>query len=102
MKKKISLDEWTALGAYNHARPCFRRFCTYKLKKISEIHYRREQFVSLPIYFLLFIPASIVQAVWRMWDGGLKEFEWPAYYLGGDDLWSCDYDGLLEEIYERA
>ena len=102
MKKKISLDEWTMLGVYNRAQPWARRLCTYKLEKISEGHYRREQFISLPIYFLLFIPASIIQAVLCLWDGGLKEFEWPAYYLGGDDLWSCNYDGLLEEIYERA
>ena len=102
MKKKISLEEWTALGAYNHARPVWRKLCTYKLEKISEEHYRREQFVSLPIYFLLFIPVSIIQAVYCLWDGGLKEFEQPIYYLGGDDLWSCNYNGLLEKIYEKA
>ena len=79
MKKKISLDEWTMLGAYNRAQPWARRLCSYKLEKISEGHYRREQFISLPIYFLLFIPASIIQAVWCMWDGGLKEFEKTPY-----------------------
>ena len=78
MKKKISLDEQTMLGAYNHAQPWARRLCTYKLEKINEDHYRREQFINLPIYFLLFIPVSIIQAMQCMWDGGLKKFEWPA------------------------
>ena len=102
MKKKISLDEWNMLSPYNRAQPWARRFCTYKLENINEVHYRREQSIGLPIYLLCFIPLSIIQAVYCLWDGGLKEFEWPICYLGGDDLWSCDYDGLLEEIYERA
>ena len=99
--KRISLDQWTMLGKYNHARPCFRKLCNYSLTKESDTKYRRDQYISLPLYLILFLPLSIIQAVWCMWDGGLKEFELPPRYLGGDYLWSCDYGGLLEEIYEN-
>lgn len=99
--KKISLDEWTMLGKYNHARPCVRKLCTYALTKVSDEKYRRDQFISWPMYVLLFIPCCVIQAVWCLWDGGLKEFEMPPRYLGGEFLWTCDYDGLLEEIFEK-
>lgn len=98
--KKITLDEWTMLGKYNYARPCFRKACTYTLTKETAEKYRRDQFIPMWLYIIMFVPVCIIQAVWCMFDGGLKEFELPEQYLGGDYLWSCDYDGLLEEIYE--
>ena len=97
--KKISYDEWQMIGKYNHAKPWLRKLCTYTLTKESDIKYRRDQCIPVWLYVVLFIPACVVQAVWCMWDGGLKDFELPERYLGGDYLWSCDYDGLLEEVY---
>lgn len=97
--KRITLEQWTMLGKYNHAVKWARSLCTYTLTKETDTKYRRNQYIPLWLYAILFIPCCIIQAVWCMWDGGLKEFELPERYLGGDDLWICNYDGLLEEIY---
>lgn len=99
--KKISYDEWQMIGKYNHAKPWLRKLCTYTLTKESDTKYRRDQYIPMWFFVLAFIPVCVIQAVWCMCDGGLKEFELPERYLGGDYLWSCDYDGLLEEIYKK-
>ena len=99
MKKKITLDQWTMLGKYNYAQPWLRNLCTYKLTKLSDIKYRREQYIGWLVYILAFIPVCIITAGYCLWDGGLKEFELPPRYLGGDDLWECDCGELLKEFY---
>lgn len=99
--KRISYDEWRMIGQYNHAKPWVRNLCTYTLTKESDTKYRRDQYIPVWFFALAFIPVCVIQAVWCMFDGGLKEFELPKRYLGGDYLWSCDYDGLLEEIFEK-
>ena len=99
--KKITLDQWTMIGKYNYAVKWVRKACAYTLTKETDTKYRRDQYIPLWLYVVLFVPVCVVQAVWCMWDGGLKDFELPERYLGGDYLWSCDYDGLLEEIYGK-
>ena len=84
MKKKISSKEWTEIGKYNYAAKWLRSLCSYTLIKEPDGRYKREQRVSWPLYIFLFIPVDILQAVWCMWDGGLREFEINERYLGGD------------------
>lgn len=99
MKKKITLDQWTMLGKYNHAQPWLRNLCTYTLTKESDTKYRRDQYIGWLFYIVAFIPACIIQLGYCLWDGGLKEFELPPRYLGGDYLWVHDCGELLKEIY---
>ena len=100
--KKISYDEWQMIGKYNYAKPWLRSLCTYTLTKESDTKYRRDQYIPVWFFVLAFIPVCVIQAVWCMWDGGLKEFECPVRHrLGSDSLWSCDFNGLLEEIYGK-
>ena len=102
MKKRITLKDWNYIGTHNAGAKWARPFCVYTLEEVQNGTIKQEVQVGWFGYLLMFIPVHIFKIFWCLWDGGLKEFEWPAYYLGGDDLWSCNYDGLLEEIYERA
>lgn len=84
LKKKISRKDWTEIGRYNYAVKWLQPFCDYCLIKELDGRFKREQRVNIIAYCLIFIPVHILQALWRMWDGGLKEFEINERYLGGD------------------
>lgn len=88
-KIKITYDEWTEIGKYNYAAKWLRRFCSYRLVKTSDTEFKREQRINLIIYLLIFVPVHILQALWCMWDGGLKEFEFAGRYIGSDYLPDC-------------
>lgn len=95
-KVKITLDEWTEIGQYNRAAKWCRHLCRYDLIKESDFKFKREQRIGLVAYLIMFIPAHIIQAIWCMWDGGLREFEFAERYLGGDWLPAGDL------AFERA
>jgi hypothetical protein len=84
MKKKITLKEWTEIGKYNAAKKWLRPLCSYTLIKEPDGSFKREQRVGWPLYLILFIPVHVLQLLWCLWDGGLKEFEINERYIGGD------------------
>ena len=84
LKKKISSKEWTEIGKYNYAAKWLRPLCSYTLIKENDCQFKREQRVGWLVYLVLFIPVHILQFLWCLWDGGLKEFEINERYLGGD------------------
>lgn len=83
-KKKISYAEWMEIGICNYAAKWLRPLCSYDLIREPSGKFKREQRVGMFVYLLLFIPVHIIQALWCIWDGGLKEFEINERYLGGD------------------
>ena len=85
-KKKISNKNWEYIGKYNYAAKWLRPLCSYTLMKEADGRFKREQRVGWILYLILFIPVHILQALWCIWDGGLKEFEINERYLGGDWL----------------
>jgi hypothetical protein len=85
-KKRISRKDWTEIGKYNYAAKWLQPLCTYTLAKEQDGRFKREQYVSWPLYILIFVPVHIAQAIFCIWDGGLKEFEINERYLGGDWL----------------
>lgn len=85
-KIKITLDEWTEIGKLNYAAKWLRHMCTYSLVKESDTKFSREQRINLFVYLIIFIPVHILQALFCMWDGGLKEFEFAGRYMGRDLL----------------
>lgn len=85
MKKRITRKEWEYIGKYNYAAKWLRPFCSYSLVKEGE-RFKREQRIPLWLYLILFIPVHLLQALYCVWDGGLKEFEIGERYLGGDYL----------------
>ena len=103
MKKHITYAQWNELGLYNHAAKWLRPFCSYTLTKEDE-RFKREQRIPLWFYLIIFIPAHLIQALYCMWDGGLKDFEFAGRYLGGDYLgWAGDPTWeKAKEMWERA
>lgn len=103
MKKKITYKQWQEIGICNHAAKWLRPFCSYFLIKKGE-SFRREQYIPLWLYIILFIPVHLLQALCCMWDGGLREFEFASRYLGGDDLNWVDDPAWerAKEIWEKA
>lgn len=99
MKKRITRKEWEYLGKYNYAAPWLRPFCSYSLMEI-EGGFRRDCEVSWPVYLIIFLPVHLLQALYCIWDGGLKEFEIYSRHLGHNyffEDWSRD-----EPIYPKA
>jgi len=86
LRKKISKKDWEYIGKYNYAAKWLRPLCSYQLIKEPDGRFKREQRVGWFVYIILFIPVHILQALWCIWDGGLKEFEINERYLGGDWL----------------
>ena len=101
MKKRITRKEWEYIGKYNPAAKWLRPFCSYTLEKI-ENSYCRECKISWPVYLLIFIPFHIIQALYCMWDGGLKEFCIEGRHLGYDDIHEIwDNYPKAKEVWER-
>ena len=85
MKKRISMSEWTYIGKYNPAAKWLRPLCSYSLTKI-EGGFRRECKIPLWLYLVIFVPVHLLQAVYCMWDGGLREFSIEGRHIGYDDI----------------
>ena len=105
MTKKISLNDWTTIGAYNHAAKWLRPFCSYTLTEIDN-GFRRDCKIGWPVYLLLFLPVHLLQLLVCLWDGGLKEFEIQGRHLGHDYITehgdNCGRYPMAKEIWEKA
>ena len=101
---KINQNDWTYIGKYNYAAKWLRPLCEYKLVEEDNGNFRREQRIDFIVYAIICIPVHILQALYCMWDGGLKEFEFADRYLGGDYLgWAGDPAWeKAKEIWERG
>jgi hypothetical protein len=105
MKKRISQKEWEYIGKYNPAAKWVRPFCSYSLVEIED-GFRRECKISWPVYLAIFIPVHLLQALYCIWDGGLKEFEIAKRDLGQDVYhenygWNkLDYS-KVKEVWEK-
>lgn len=102
MKKKITRAEWHSMGQYNYAAKWLRPICGYYLTQEGD-KFKREQYIPLWIYLIIFIPVHIAQALYCMWDGGLREFEISDRYLGGDYMTTASkYYETAKNIWERG
>lgn len=101
MKKHITRKEWEYIGKYNPAAKWLRPFCSYTLEEIEGGYLRRCK-ISWPVYLLIFIPFHIIQALYCMWDGGLKEFEIEGRNLGHDGIHDfLDNYPKAKEIWDK-
>ena len=105
MKKRITQAEWEYIGKYNPVAKWFRPFCSYFLIK-TDYGFRRECKINLFIHLIIFIPAHLLTALYCMWDGGLKEFEFVGRLLGYDDIRDNGYNDrtayqIAKEIWEK-
>ena len=107
MKKRITQADWEYIGKYNPARKWLRPYCDYSLCEIEKGGFRREIRINWFFYLLMFIPLHLLQALYCMWDGGLREFEIEGRFLGYDDIhetWGNNMGAYpkAKEIWERA
>ena len=93
-KIRLSYMEWERICNYKkmHWRMCAT--CCFQLSKLDGDVYHVEALIRLPIFILLFIPASIIDAFAYMWDEGLKNFQFPSRWVDGSHIYpGCDaYD----------
>ena len=99
MKKRITRADWEYIGKYNPARKWLRPFCDYSLHEIENGGFRREIRINWFFYLLIFIPVHILQALYCMWDGGLKDFEIASRHIGYDNI---KEHGINEGAYAKA
>lgn len=85
MKKRITLKDWTYIGIYNPAAKWLRPLASYTLEEIDG-GFRRECKIPLWLYLIIFIPLHLLQALWCMWDGGLREFTIEGRHIGYDNI----------------
>ena len=106
MKKRITRADWEYIGKYNPAAPWLRPICSYTLKEI-EGGFRRECKIPWIVYLVIFIPAHLLEAIFCIWDGGLRNFEIANRFLGADNIHEthgCNKGAYpkAKEIWERA
>ena len=99
MKKRITRKEWEYIGKYNPAAKWLRPFASYSLVEIED-GFRRECKVSWPVYLAIFIPFHLAQALYCMWDGGLKEFRIEGRSIGYDNI--HETWGNNKSVYPKA
>lgn len=85
MKKRITQKDWEYIGKNNPAAKWLRPLCSYSLIEIED-GFRRECKISWPVYLIIFIPVHLLQVLYCMWDGGLRQFEIEGRHLGHDDI----------------
>jgi hypothetical protein len=104
LKCKITREEWSKIGRLNYATDWLQPFCSYVLVKDLAGKFRREQYLSWFAYCIMFIPLHLIKALWYMWDGGLKEFEFQDRCLGVNYFTAEDpaYAGAVEVWKEHV
>ena len=99
MKKRISRKEWEYIGKYNPAAKWLRPLCSYTLVKESDNEFMRVCRISWPVYLLIFIPVHLIQALYCMWGGGLRDFYIEKRLIGYDYI---EERGVNEGAYPKA
>jgi hypothetical protein len=103
--KKISMKDWEYIGKYNPAAKWLRPLCSYTLTE-TIIGFRRDCKIGWPMYLILFLPAHLIQLLYCLWDGGLKEFSIQGRHLGHDNITrsgdNCARYPQAREIWEKA
>ena len=106
MKKRITQADWEYIGKYNPARKWLRPIASYSLEKIED-GFRRNCDIPWLVYLIIFVPIHLLQALWCMWDGGLREFSIESRHVHHDDIhetWGNNKGAYpkVKEIWERA
>ena len=105
MKKKMTRKDWEYIGKYNPTAKWLRPLASYSLVEI-EGGYRRECRIPWLLYLVIFIPVHVLQALWCMWDGGLKNMEFEGRFLHGDNIYETHGPNMgaypkAKEIWEK-
>lgn len=72
--KKIKYEDAAYICRYTKEHFKEKYFCNWYIQKTSDTWGKMDLYVKWWFYILTFIPVHILQALWCVWDGGLKEF----------------------------
>lgn len=101
--KRISRKQYESIGRYNPIAKWLRPLCSYKLYSTDGGNYERACYLSIPAYAVLFIPVHLLEVLFLIWDGGLREFQIEGRYLTGDHLgYGTKSWEIANEIWEKA
>ena len=106
MKKKvrISQDFVDKLLGYKKKHIRMKLFCSRFLYqeegrygRASDIpSYRIYIRVKIPVYIFILPFALLIQFFWRLWDGGLKTFQWESPEVDNRVFYTDDHSKYLE------
>ena len=102
---KVSKKEYQSTGKYIPVRPWAQWLCSYYLEQHPSGCYVREVRLNPVALVLSYIPTKLIELVWCLWDGGLKEFEFQQeVVISRHVFWHEDgpYDALKNFFEERA
>lgn len=85
--KKISYKEAAYIRRYKKNHFGEKYLCNWYIEKNNSCSGTMRLYVKWWAYILAFIPVHLIQMVWCMWDGGLKEF--------GIEPRMCNYSNIV-------
>ncbi len=99
--KKISYEEYAILLGYKKNHMIEKIACNHYIEDNDDYSVNVISKVKMPVYILLFIPANIIQMLWCMWDGGLKNFSIEPRTYGTMNVWK-DTERYKKFLEKRA
>lgn len=75
MMSKITFAETSILLGYQKKHLLEKLFCNHYLYDIDNLSVKVVAKIKWYVYIALFIPMCIYEALWCIWDTGLKHFE---------------------------
>ena len=86
--KKISYKDAAFIFNYQRKHPVEKYLCTWTAALDNNVSGRMKLNYKWWVYLILFIPISLVTFIYCLYDGGIRDFEFPKrlcdfYYLTG-------------------
>ena len=100
-KINIKYSDWARICNYKKVHRRMRATCCFQLSKLDNGVYHVKALISLPVFILFFIPASIIDAFAYMWDRGLKNFQFQSRWVDGSHIYpGCDAYDYCEVLWD--
>ena len=100
-KINIKYSDWAKICNYKKVHRRMWATCCFQLSKLDSDIYHVEALIRLPLFILLFIPASIIDMFAYMWDRGLKNFQFPFRWIDSYHIYpDCDAYDYCEVLWD--
>ena len=76
---KLTFKEFATLVGWKKKHRRDRMFCNFYLVEEDEWSVEVTKKFKIYVYILLFLPMLLLSFFYCLWDGGLREFEFPTY-----------------------
>ena len=79
--KKLTFKEFATIAGWKEKHRRDRMFCNFYLVEEDEWSVVVTKKFKIYVYILLFLPMLLLSFFYCLWDGGLRNFEFPAYNI---------------------